>query len=1388
MPLALHKDGLPRRAFAYAPTDDPATWALPYLTADGMPDEDRLPMAADALSEGGFRGLRAAIPDDEAPGVRARLRQAFRRADLDPPESVRESNPVDEAIADELFALREFDETKIRRDGQGEFTTKAGGANDEDGKKNEVAAPIVQRLASLFGAPLGRMNSPEGRAAIKEMKAALAEREANGGEWTEEARRQIISARTFLATGERPSDQALDRAIAGKASGAVSWSDRKGGETYSGADKKRLAAREAAADDDELTMTDEEIDAVLDFQDARDLREAAGNPELSFDQVTERIGAALRDRHPSTPGLYAVDPWPRAVYDDRVIYARADRMYEAAYTLQGEGVELGPSRRVIERRQFLPVAEAAVEVAEKKADDDGGHPYGAWTGGKASAGGHPGRAASKTQRVKDMADRVGPSNVGNLSNLKGDRGEGQKPSTQAAVAKAIRSDGLTPERGAFIDKARADYTARTGRPHQPGSGMTYDERVKAGELTKADIAKYGTPPGYRDAQRAKAAAGQEAAKAQLAARDAAGIKAADHAFNRRTGKEGEIGSHARGQAVSDRISAVPKGTPITVSHIDENGQRTTTTGTLTSKSGRAPGSGGMPGSLGTGFTVTGAQGDTHVIAYHQVHSVRAGAAAKGQQNDLARQSQARAAAAAKTERPVDAANRAAGGKAEAARAAYVKNPTEANRAAWQKADAESGAASTAAVRGGGKTVGPSPTPGGPRPGNGSAGAADSLGNRHMPETKAQADARIRDSVNAKVPTATPKAEHPLDAANRSAGGKAEAARAAYTANPTAANKAAWQKADAEASTASTAAVRGPRTAAGKSLSGAPGTDLAAQQAQARAANLAAIRSQPGITNPATLGAMDKGDRAIASANAATTTTGGATRFSKANGSLGTPAREGAVRDRVGGLSTGTQVTVQHTDANGYRTTSTGVLTAKGSSAFGRNGELGKPGTAMTLRDANGRAINVPYKNVHSVKAGTTGHATSVPKAGSRGEIPKGERVMDRAQARAGATERAPKAAPYSQAAHQKAIDQQAAAQMAHAANPTAANRDALRVANERVSAMDRHPSSMAPGQSVQKPLTGAALAKQEGAKRRAADEAMGRAPAPKATQDRYAAARASSADQQRGTATPIKNAPVKATPAAPPSTGPAPKVPPRGPSPFANPSPEQQQVISAIRNPGAMGPGTRWAPGTPMAKANPVGQPKAPTTGPKSFTGTSKAPTSRPSAGTPAGGSTPPAGTQGKMNGMTAPAGHGFIRNGDSVEVYGAHGARPGDSRLVGTVSAGGYADRPSYLARHEPSGRSMSFSSSQDAANFAATGSTMPIAGTGGQKAAAAAGRVKGAPKAAPKLSAQSAISKARGETYGIVRMNRAGMPVYGYGARGDLINPGTGRRYRESAMAGRP
>lgn len=121
----------------------------------------------------------------------------------------------------------------------------------------------------------------------------------------------------------------------------------------------------------------------------------------------------------------------------------------------------------LEHRIKVETERAGVREAAK--DDD--HPYGAWSGGKASAGGHPGRTPTLAGRRAEMADRVGAENVGNIALVRR-RSAAPDLSTeagrQAAIAGAFegateRHRRVEAERKA-AEATQADRARTTGTP------------------------------------------------------------------------------------------------------------------------------------------------------------------------------------------------------------------------------------------------------------------------------------------------------------------------------------------------------------------------------------------------------------------------------------------------------------------------------------------------------------------------------------------------------------------------------------------------------------------------------------------------------------------------------------------------------------------------------------------------------------------------------------------------------------------------------------------------------------------------------------------------------------------------------------------------------------
>ena len=84
-PGLLHpKCRLPARCFAYVGSaDDPRTWHLPYLRADGTPDMARLPKAIQAIRSN-YRGAHlSSVPEPAIPEVLITLARTAHRAGQD---------------------------------------------------------------------------------------------------------------------------------------------------------------------------------------------------------------------------------------------------------------------------------------------------------------------------------------------------------------------------------------------------------------------------------------------------------------------------------------------------------------------------------------------------------------------------------------------------------------------------------------------------------------------------------------------------------------------------------------------------------------------------------------------------------------------------------------------------------------------------------------------------------------------------------------------------------------------------------------------------------------------------------------------------------------------------------------------------------------------------------------------------------------------------------------------------------------------------------------------------------------------------------------------------------------------------------------------------------
>lgn len=155
------KDGLPRKAYAYAPSADPSTWKLPYLTATGAPDPDHLPGAAAALSAGGFRGQQADIPDAAMGAVKAKLRQGYKKWGKSPdeyPDSIREADAV---TGEWDRTLREASEVPLD-EGDHFYGAWEGGSASSGGHPGGPMANRAEAASKLYSGLEAKAAAKEG--------------------------------------------------------------------------------------------------------------------------------------------------------------------------------------------------------------------------------------------------------------------------------------------------------------------------------------------------------------------------------------------------------------------------------------------------------------------------------------------------------------------------------------------------------------------------------------------------------------------------------------------------------------------------------------------------------------------------------------------------------------------------------------------------------------------------------------------------------------------------------------------------------------------------------------------------------------------------------------------------------------------------------------------------------------------------------------------------------------------------------------------------------------------------------------------------------------------------------------------------------------------------
>jgi hypothetical protein len=384
---------LPRRSFAYAPkADDPATWKLPYLTAEGEPDPEHLPNAAAAVSAGGFRGQRANIPAAAERSVKAKLRQAYRRwgkGDEEMPESIREADPwalLDEQIID----LAEGDDSASQR----AAAPPLAAARDIPGEPGYVA----ELLADDLGVTVEHAEALREAAAGADWQPAYVAELAEGtddhpyGAWQGGSK----------ASGGRP----------GRAGGSAVGK----GERPPGAGGTQIGRGERQAPGTDLSH--------------RPLRQGAGKG-AGTERWWSASGGWKTSRKLSTgeevqvrwPGNSAGREWGTAKVLGTV--PGADGHYrvaflgpEAAYTRNN-----GPS--IVPRSNIRPLREAS---------DD--HPYGSWAGGSKASGGRPagkgGGGAAKPERAPQMTGK---------GSSEWNRGQSAQRKPRAQLSRDVRVSG-----------------------------------------------------------------------------------------------------------------------------------------------------------------------------------------------------------------------------------------------------------------------------------------------------------------------------------------------------------------------------------------------------------------------------------------------------------------------------------------------------------------------------------------------------------------------------------------------------------------------------------------------------------------------------------------------------------------------------------------------------------------------------------------------------------------------------------------------------------------------------------------------------------------------------------------------------------------------------------
>lgn len=141
-------ENYPQSAFAYAPdADTPSGWKLRmWETPDKKLTKVQLGRAAAALSPGGFRGNKVAIPEEALPGVKRKIRAAYRAIGVEDEDISRWVKEVE--TRERLFSYVPLSEATIEDKGVARVVVIKAGFNSD--KSRFYPADMLRRDYGVF--------------------------------------------------------------------------------------------------------------------------------------------------------------------------------------------------------------------------------------------------------------------------------------------------------------------------------------------------------------------------------------------------------------------------------------------------------------------------------------------------------------------------------------------------------------------------------------------------------------------------------------------------------------------------------------------------------------------------------------------------------------------------------------------------------------------------------------------------------------------------------------------------------------------------------------------------------------------------------------------------------------------------------------------------------------------------------------------------------------------------------------------------------------------------------------------------------------------------------------------------------------------------------------